>query len=49
MTKVYSNFFPSVIALAYQKKMQMGLILILHKSQFLKLYVLLQTATGCSY
>lgn len=29
MIKVYSNAFPSVTALAYQKKMQMGLILIL--------------------
>lgn len=49
MIKVYSDFFPSVIALAYQKKMQMGLILILHKDQFLKYYLLLQTSVGCSH
>lgn len=41
--------FPSVIAMTYQKKMQMGLILILHKEQFLKHYLLLQTSTGCSH
>lgn len=49
MIKAQGHFFPSVIALAYQRKMQMGLILIPRRYRLLKHSLFLQTSTGCSH